>query len=399
MENHLGYFGFILGFFITCILIYKKPRLASVLLVAYIFRWLFVVNHNYLIPFVEGMGDATNYEQLAWDLSKLSINERSHYRYGNGDIYSWVGAIFYSLLGRSIVFLQSIGVVAGVVCVFLVNNAVELLWGNRYSLRSAWIVALFPPLILYSALTMREIFIVAFMLYGIIGIIYWKTYNYKIGILKALIGFTCAGYLHAAFTTGLILTLILVVLEINNYILNKYLYNKYNKYNKLINVLILVTLLTICYDLLIHVSLPYLGSLNDLNVQHLISQQDIRLYGNTAYPDWLLTHNALQFFLLSPIRLIYFLGSPFFWDLKKLIHIIGMLDGIIYLYITWLICCNFNFIWKNYTARIIFILTIILIIEFTLGTINSGTALRHRAKFFSSLIIIISPLIPHIRSK
>ena len=47
--------------------------------------------------------------------------------------------------------------------------------------------------------------------------------------------------------------------------------------------------------------------------------------GDASYPEWINIKSNIEFFYKTPIRILYFLFSPFPWDVSKLIHLIGYL--------------------------------------------------------------------------
>ena len=75
---------------------------------------------------------------------------------------SWLYAIFYSLLGRSMMMAKSVGLLFGIGCVFLSWLLAKKVWNNKIANKVAWTV-LFPSLVLYSVITMREVYIVFFL--------------------------------------------------------------------------------------------------------------------------------------------------------------------------------------------------------------------------------------------
>ena len=108
----------------------------------------------------------------------------------------------------------------------------------------------------------------------------------------------------------------------------------------------------------------------------------------------LIINSPAELFYKGPLKTIYFLFSPFPWDIKKSSHLIGFLDSLIYLWLIYLIIKNIKIIWDDPALRIISIILMIYIIAFGLGVSNFGTSIRHRVKFVSLFIILSVPFLP-----
>jgi hypothetical protein len=118
------------------------------------------------------------------------------------------------------------------------------------------------------------------------------------------------------------------------------------------------------------------------------------LTGNASYPDWTEVNNKIEFFYKIFFRVIYFLFSPFPWDVREYGHLIGMLDSLLYFILFYFIFQNRNAIWKNPALRIILLIFISYFFVYAIGVSNFGAGIRHRSKFTIELVILVAPLIP-----
>ena len=82
--------------------------------------------------------------------------------------------------------------------------------------------------------------------------------------------------------------------------------------------------------------------------------------------------------------------------MQKLSHIVGMIDGLLYLILVYLIICNRKRIWNDTFLKIIFVILFAYFCMFALGVSNFGAGLRHRSKFFIEMVLLAGPLIPAI---
>ena len=94
-----------------------------------------------------------------------------------------------------------------------------------------------------------------------------------------------------------------------------------------------------------------------------------------------------------PVRVSYFLFAPFPWNVSKPEHIIGMIDSILYMYLSYLIFLNRKAIWKNSTLRMFLLILLCYIVMFSIGVGNFGTSVRHKAKFVFIFALLAAPLI------
>ena len=97
--------------------------------------------------------------------------------------------------------------------------------------------------------------------------------------------------------------------------------------------------------------------------------------------------------------MVYFLYSPFPWDIKSPKHLIGLLDAILYLYLSICAFQNRKFLYENSQTRFLFLILISYVFIYSFGVGNFGTGIRHRLKFIVILIAIAAPTIKKIKFK
>ena len=87
------------------------------------------------------------------------------------------------------------------------------------------------------------------------------------------------------------------------------------------------------YILIFEDSIPKIKSVSQLiDIDRLLIEISNRNINNAAYPEWTIPKTPLEFAYKAPIRIFYFLFSPFPWDLTKITHLIGLLDGTFFVY-------------------------------------------------------------------
>ena len=84
---------------------------------------------------------------------------------------------------------QSIGLLLGTCSIFLGWKLAYNLWDKNTAKKVAWTIALFPSLILYSVIVMREVYVCFFLLIALIGVCNWSKHGDIKWVLLAIMGF------------------------------------------------------------------------------------------------------------------------------------------------------------------------------------------------------------------
>jgi len=393
MYNLVDFFSILLLIIITLFIALRWPAVSKILLIALAVRliFLFVNNHIFYLP--DGDMDAKNFEQLAWKHSQDGFyNNFNNYSGPGAYFYSFILAIPYSLFGRSILLVQSLSILVGIGSVFLGWLVAKKLWDNSTAIKVAWSIALFPSIVSYSVLTMREVYISFFLLLAMYGIINWvRSNNYK-SIFLIFIGFMGATFFHGASIIGLFVFLFIVALDSFKKAFKSLLTLRINL-QILIFIIFSSTILGLYFTN--KISLPYIQTFSiSSNPSFLKETINLKVKGDAAYPEWTKIDSNIELFYKIPIRSVYFLFSPFPWDVKKKSHVVGVLDSFLYMILVYLIFRNRKAIWKDPALRIILIILLAYIIVYGVGVGNFGSGIRHRSKFAIELILLAAPLIP-----
>ena len=206
MSDLIGIWSISLVFLITLLLALQLPRIAKILFVALVVRVFFLIINNYITPLPDSTADAETFEIIASRLSKDGFfNLLTYFKGPDAQFISWLIAIPYSILGRSIVMAQSISLLFGIGCVFLGWKLANLLWDEDTADKAAWVIALFPSLVLYSVLVMREVYVCFFLIVSLYGITCWIKTDKFIYIILAILGFVGATFFHGAMFIGAII--------------------------------------------------------------------------------------------------------------------------------------------------------------------------------------------------
>lgn len=394
MNDIIGLNAILFVSIIIIIFSLRWPEVSKIILIALFLRILVILSGHYFLSLPDSTKDALGFEALAWSYAENGFYDAvNKYPGMNSYFYSWVIGIIYSLFGRSILMAQAFGLLFGIATVFTGWLLAKKIWDNRTALKIGWILALFPSLVLYSSLPLREVYSCFFILVAILGIYNWVyTDNFK-SIFLTLFGFIGATFFHGPLILGGIVFLFIVGLSCLKSLFKTFLTLKLN-IQSLIIIVLAISFLQLFFLNKVHI--PKIGYFEDISLGWFVSELRARMAGEASYGDWANINSKFEIFYKVPLRIIYFLFSPFLWDIQKPAHIIGLLDGFLYLFLSYLIFCNRKFIWNDPFLRILFIILVCYFFAFAIGVSNFGSGIRHRAKFIAEIVLLAGPLIPSI---
>lgn len=400
MADLLGWAGLTSVIFVPFFLGHRHPSIASVLAIAYMVRASAALFHFYVAPLPDGGTDAITFESLAWDWGQDGLFEAIGRFPGiNSYTYAWLMSLLYALTDRSLLMLQATSVLAGVLGVFYTWRLTEELWGRRAAGRAAWIMALFPAVVQYGALTMREAWVVLFLLIGLIKVVRWARSEKMRFALGAFAFFTIATLFHGGiFVAALALAGLIAARAVRRVVVAAH------STKGLPAIAAIGLVLSLAFGGLYlsgSFSVPRLGTVSEaLDIQRwiLVFQYQQSLEdASAAYGSWQIPDSARDLIWIVPRKAIYFLFSPFPWDISRTQHLIGMVDALIYVFLFFIAWRRRREIFSEPGARAVLCIFLGLVVAFAIGTGNFGTALRHRAKMVGALIAIAAPFIPRIR--
>ena len=397
MVDILGLCSISLVSLIILFLGLRWPDVSRILYVALSIRILFILIGHYFVALPDSTKDAQGLEDLAWTYGQDGLlNALSQFQAVNRYFYSQIIGVVYSLFGRSVLMAQSLSLLIGIVSIFLAWSFTKRVWDDSTAIKVGWVLALFPSLILYSILPLGETYQSFFLLIAMIGIFNWVREGTNKYIFLAMFGFFGAALFHGALILGALIFLSIVVF-INFKIMIRSIITLHININAFIITIVAIFILQIFF--LSKIYIPKIGYFEDINLSFILSELNSRVLGGSSYGDWARIYgdeNILELVYTFILRFLYFLFAPFPWDVQKLSHIVGMIDGLLYLILVYLIICNRKRIWNDTFLKIIFVILFAYFCMFALGVSNFGAGLRHRSKFFIEMVLLAGPLIPAI---
>jgi hypothetical protein len=399
LEFIVGFQGVCLAIIAAYILALRYPGLKLIIWIALIIRLFAALFNEFILKLPDATTDAIKFENKTWFYAQMPVFEfiSSFNSDSKAYTFTWFLSVFYRILGRSPLLLESINIVTSLFCIILVYKISILISDNiNKSLQSALLFAIFPSIILYNVVILREVYIVFFLLNGSYFILKWINSKHLKFAIYALLNFIPLYFLHGGLMVGVLVFLTLLLLKSLKDTINCFMNDRI-----LIPQVVLISSfffgLFFFFGNLSNLHLPYLGNITNIfTLSRIVFQAEVTNIGGSVYPVWLIPNSISSFFLLIFPRLIYFLFSPFIWDIKAINHLLGLVDGIMILFLFYFIIKGLLLKKLNNFASILLIILIPLLITYSWGVGNFGTALRHRVKFIPVFIAISTIYVPKI---
>ena len=399
MEFIVGFQGVCLAIIAAYILALRYPGLKLIIWIALIIRLFAALFNEFISKLPDTNADAGRFEAKTWFYAQMPMFDfiNSFNSDSKAYTFTWFLSFLYRIFGRSPLLLESFGIIISLISVILVFRISFLVSGDvKKSKQSAAIFSFFPTVILYSVIILREVYIAFFMLLIALFVVKWLKSNQIKFALVSLLLFVPLYFLHGGLLVGAGMVFIIL-----SYSSLKDIYNSFKNNQLLIPQLVFVFFALVTIGIAINklstLNIPYLGNITNIfTLSRIFFQAEVTNLGGSAYPGWLIPNSISSFFLLIFPRLVYFLFSPFIWDIKAINHLLGLVDGIMILFLFYFIIKGLLLKKLNNFVSILLIILIPLLITYSWGVGNFGTALRHRVKFIPVFIAISTIYVPKI---
>ena len=337
----------------------------------------------------QGRADAVSMERRAWEWSQSGCgNMGEHLNLGASYVHSWLVGNLYACTDRAPLAFQAINVLLGLVTVYLVARLAQQLWDDRAAVRAAWIAALFPMLVIYAAVPLREVWFTAFFLLGVLWLVRWVRSGRMSYLLGAVGVILAAGIIHG----GAVFAIVAVALVLAGWALREVLRGTFYGRVRASVVgggVVLVSAGLVGFLAFGDMRFSSIGEVGAVMERaEALDERAAAARGGSAYPGYLVPANDLHALVLTPIRMGYLLVGPPPWEVRAAMHVFGMLDGLLYLALMVLLLRYWREWWSRPEYRLLLVVFLALAVVFAWGTHNFGTGVRHRAKFLGILLAL-----------
>ncbi len=373
--------------------VYRRDRKIGLLLASAFFIRIFAaLVHHYVFILPAGCCDAVKFELWAWEWSQSSstILAPEFFIPTSSYVISWMGAVLYNLIGREPFVLQLINLLIGTATVYVVYRMAVVFLMPKTALICAWIYAMHPSIIEHSVVFLREAFIIFFMSLALLQVLFWLRDKRVRNAVYAMIFFALSGLFHGAMYLGG--ALFFFILAIHTLMDST---NQLKDLKMSPRLLLLLTTLFLAVAILVQFSITYIpkiGSIATLaDAEELADRISVassnRSTGTTAYLTQWTINSPTDLVLQAPVRFVYFLYSPFPWDISAIRHLKGFLDSGFLFFITFLMIKYRKRLWSNLYLRYLLFFLIFYVMVFSMGTSNVGSAIRHKSKFLPIFVL------------
>ncbi|WP_417448407.1 hypothetical protein [Idiomarina abyssalis] len=371
-------------------LLAKSRWLLWPVLLAFLSRIATAILHRYIVPLPQGSADALAFDRVAvdWATQYGCTGFFEHYNSSASYVYSSIIATIYACVDYVPFSVQVINVLMGIYGVIFLALATKEVWGEHYAKRVGVILALFPFLVIFSSVGLRETFIFLGFSSGIYFLVLFHGDRGGRFLALSILMFQFSALFHGAMalaTSALFLGLSLKPLLRPNKTKQQFGF-------ALIAFLTMMALVVLgAIYAYTNLSLHKLGSLEQLDVDQIADIAASRSRGSAAYLSGFQINSFTDFVIQSPIRLLYFLFSPFPWNISHPLHVMGFFDGVFYIFIFYWCFKYRRKVFEHPATLQVLIIVLVLAFAFSFGTSNFGTATRHRAKFALAVLVIVAP--------
>ena len=370
----------------------RKENFLKYIIIGTILRISVIAIYLSGVKIPESQGDAKNflYEGLVY----------FRYLFYSGDHIKTINP-YSNLIGLTMVYSgENVGfaLFLNTLCYIMISatiyEIIKLITSNnkKVALRAVIIITFFPMDILYSAVLLREQFIILFLVLS-----FWFLIRFiKNGIFFEFLISVGLHLMAMIFHSG-----ILFLLIVHLYTLLFFKKKKRQSRLKWKKVLKFGVLGIILFKILGHFKkFAFLTKMFDINyLNHILIGRFLvgTGAGRTVYLTSFIPSNIFIFAIYLPIRMIYFLFSPFPWMMGNVSDVIVFVDGFIYLILVVRAVRRLEFL-EEKIRKTILLYFIAFTLVFSIGTTNYGTAMRHRHKILWLIAIVaVLPKYKNIR--
>ena len=375
-----------LYFYVSFFVVFKlrQQGLAAIAVLACLSRLIMCFAGLFIVlPF--GGDDAKTFERIAQVWSQGSFSQvLETFDLSGSYVFSSVVAVFYWLLEVNIAIPVFINGIAGVFIFYFSMILAKTVWPDRKNnLIFGLLIALHPMLNVDSAITLRENLIILFLVMSAFSLVsYIKYRSFRHLFLYMLLAIFSA-FFHGAivlFIAGLPLYLI-------------FFSGSFSYHSK---VFVALAFSIFLFLFLFYADLGKVEVMQEegFSVETLAEVQLSRKDAATIYLQGMVPNNAFDIVWQTPLRMINFLFQPFPWRVTDPRYVVVFLDAILWVFITAILVRNFRDIKENKAALALLVSAFVLVVVFSYGTGNFGTAIRHRTKFLVLFLVLVYPFLP-----
>lgn|GEM_PF-1285166 len=385
VADVLGITSIAVALAVVGVLAWRAPAARAPLLVAFGLRAFAALVHAYVAPLPGAGLDAVSFEQFGYEWSRGSWSMLTGEFRTGALLYSWLIALMYWLTGRSPLMIQVVNVFLGTLVVYNVFLITRLLWGEAPARRAAWVAAVFPTLVLFSAITLRELMVGYPLTLGALWLARWRLTDRMAWLTAAMVAFVTAIAFHTVMVGAFGYAMYAVVARSFGSLARGQLGRSAKA---VVGLMVVLGLVAAVLLLGIGVADPRYWTYVLTNLDPVRGYQGGGQFDRTDYLRSMVMSTPVDLVWQLPVRLMFFLFMPFPWLVRAAVDLVGLVDGLTYVWLTWHLARVIRPVWRAPAASGVFGVMMSVTLVFALVVSNYGTAIRHRGKVAPLLIAL-----------
>ena len=304
----------------------------------------------------------------------------------HGAFYTMLGRIF-SVVGDSRLFVQFILMLFSIIAIIMTaRTLVELGVDSETRVSTIYLLSLLPNFAILSSLFLRESVVTMFGAISLFYFVKWIVRAKYFYLIPAIVAVLLGSTFHSGII-GMALGYIVVLI----------IYNPSQK-RAVISIKNVVPTIVIAFTLLYlfnNYSELFFGKMLRLTTADSIDEiANVTSGGGSSYAAYVGNSSSVRNMIVyTPLRLVFFLGSPFIWQIRGISDIIAIVfNASFYLFALFR---SVNYLRRKENIRksvvaCILIVGIMTAFIFAWGVTNTGTAIRHRDKMAPLYAVLLA---------
>lgn len=310
-----------------------------------------------------------------------------------GTNYSVLGGSIVKLFGYDAPTIAAVNLVFATLMLSVVLVLVFKVWGRRAAIAVTLVLAFYPFSLFNSVIAMREEISSLFGILGAAAVIYWSRKGVFYYLYLAALFFLLAASFHPGWSGALVGLAAYSFWRSTKIVRQAGAGQRVSRYefSLVMSAVIFIAGVAVLLSLpgfsLLNLFGGYVGE--DADIGDAITARFAReeALGSSGYPSFITHGDPMTQPWLIPLRIIYFLFSPFPWDIRSPRHLIGFASSLPYMFIFWKLYKHWDQVKQHKELMPIILIFAGLTFVFAVGVTNIGTAIRHKTKFFPILLL------------
>lgn len=294
-----------------------------------------------------------------------------------GFFYAELNGAVFTAGGFAPLLMVTLNCIVGALTVWLAYRVAAELVGRDAAVRAAWLTALFPSLILWSSMNLRDVWVLLAFLSFAFAIVSFGQRRWDTAVLAAVIG-TGDIYLFRPYLVPLVAAGLLAGAMLSS--------ARRPSTTLIMGALLGVGVLALAAYLPAKL-LPNIGV--DSTLQQISAMRRNLGTGGSAYLQQVRFHSARDVLGFLPIGMAYFMLSPFPWLVSGFRQLITLPEMLVWYWLIPRVIRGIRVAFRRSPSETLTLLSLVvcLAIPYSIVSANMGTAYRHRAQVLVFLLI------------